>query len=297
MSFNFKEIKGKIKKTLKRWGLVLKHLILNPRFLLCFGIAWIVTNGWSYILLGLGILFDVTWMKTVSGAYVAFLWLPFTPEKIITFGLAMLFRKVLFPNDKKTEKALNDVKNADSNDTEEYVMLSVSDAIRRRSSTRGYTDKKLTASEIEALIHAGLRAPTAANRQEIHFTVLKGGSDILNEIENEKNRMRGLTGLDHNFYYEAPVVIILSADRTYRWSALDAGIAVENMALTAEEMGLGNLIIGCIYDVLRGSGREYFEKALKFPENYEYEIAIAFGHRAVSKEPHTYDAEQQVTYL
>ena len=28
-----------------------------------------------------------------------------------------------------------------------------------------------------------------------------------------------------------------------------------------------------------------------------YETAIAFGHKAVTKEPHTYDADAQVTYL
>lgn len=176
-------------------------------------------------------------------------------------------------------------------------MLSVREAIIKRSSTRGYTNEELTNDEIENLVHAGLRAPTAANRQEIHFTVVKGGADILSEIEEEKNRLRGLTGLTHNFYYEAPLVVILSADRDYKWSPLDAGIAVENMALAAEEMGLGNLIIGCIYDVMRGEKREYFEKALKIPENYEYEIAIAFGHKSAAKEPHTYDADSQVTYL
>ncbi len=78
---------------------------------------------------------------------------------------------------------------------------------------------------------------------------------------------------------------------------MDAGIAVENMALAAEDLGLGNLIIGCIFDAIRGEKKEYFSKALKFPENYEYEIAIAFGHKAMNKEPHTYDADAQVTCL
>lgn len=176
-------------------------------------------------------------------------------------------------------------------------MSTVKQAIKTRSSTRGYTSQSLTSQELDALINAGLQAPTAANKQEIHFTVLKGDAPILKEIEDEKNRLRESFSPQHNFYYEAPSVVVLSADRTYKWSALDAGIAVENMALLAEEMGLGNLIIGCIYDVLRGEKRDYFEKALRFPEGYEYEIAIAFGHKATEKEPHTYDAESQVTYL
>lgn len=175
--------------------------------------------------------------------------------------------------------------------------MNVADAIKTRSSTRGYTTEPLTEEELDALIHAGLQAPTAANRQEIHFTVLKGDHPLLQEIEDEKNRLRDLSNLPHNFYYEAPTVVILSGDRNFRWSFLDAGIAVENMALMAEELGLGNLIIGCIFDALRGEKRAYFEEVLQFPENYEYEIAIAFGHKATEKKPHTYHAEAQVTYL
>lgn len=176
-------------------------------------------------------------------------------------------------------------------------MSNVIEAIKKRSSTRGYTAEALTDAQLQTLLHAGLQAPTAANKQEIHFTVLKGDHPILAELEAEKNRLRDLTALEHNFYYEAPVVVILSADSSYKWSPLDAGIAVENMALAAEDLGLGNLIIGCIYDALRGEKKEYFSKALQFPENYEYEIAIAFGHKAVTKEPHTYHADAQITYL
>jgi len=176
-------------------------------------------------------------------------------------------------------------------------MNEILEAIKKRSSTRGYTEEKLTEEELGAIIQAGLQGPTAANRQEIHFTVLAGDHPVLQEIEEEKNRLRGLTAVQHNFYYEAPVVIVLSGDSTYKWSALDAGIAVENMALAAQSLGLGNLIIGCIYDALRGEKREYYSRLLHFPESFEYEIAIAIGHKAVVKEPHTYDAQAQVTYL
>ena len=120
-------------------------------------------------------------------------------------------------------------------------MSNVMEVIKKRSSTRGYTGEPLTAEELNVLIHAGLQAPTATNKQEIHFTVLKGDNPILAELEAEKNRLRDITEPPHNFYYEAPIVIILSADSEFRWSALDAGIAVENMALAAEELGLGNI--------------------------------------------------------
>ena len=176
-------------------------------------------------------------------------------------------------------------------------MNAVLNAIERRSSTRGYTEEKLTEEELEALIAAGLQAPTAANKQEIHISVIDGANPILAEIENEKNELAGLKNLPHNFYYEAPVVIILSGDASFKWSPVDAGIAVENIALAAEGLGLGSLIIGCIRDALLGDKKDYFANALKFPEGYEYEVAVAVGRKAASKEPHKYDKAKNVSFV
>ena len=169
--------------------------------------------------------------------------------------------------------------------------------ISERSSTRGYTPAPLTEEELDILLQAGLQAPTAANKQELHFTVLPGSHPILQELEDEKNKLRDITSPPHNFYYEAPAVVIISADSTFKWGTLDAGIAVENMALAAESLGLGNLIIGCILDAMTGAKKEYFSQALQLPPSYEYKIAIAFGHKAVTKAPHTYDAGAQITRL
>jgi len=79
-------------------------LLLNRRFLLCFGIAWMITNGWSYLLLGLGLWTDTAWMLAVSGAYIAFLWLPISPEKAVTCTIALVLIRVLFPRHQEALK-------------------------------------------------------------------------------------------------------------------------------------------------------------------------------------------------
>ena len=84
-------------------------LVLNPRFLLCFGIAWMITNGWSYILFALGTLLRIGWMVAVGGAYMTFLWLPFTPEKLLTLTIAILLLRWLFPKDEKTLGTLREM--------------------------------------------------------------------------------------------------------------------------------------------------------------------------------------------
>ncbi len=90
--------KEKIKETAKK----VIQFILNPRLLLCFGIAWIITNGWSYILLAVGTYFGIGWMIAVASAYLTFLWLPISPEKLVTIAIAMVLLRFFFPNDTKT---------------------------------------------------------------------------------------------------------------------------------------------------------------------------------------------------
>jgi len=94
-------IKEKIKKII--------GFIVNPRLLLCLGIAWVVTNGWSYIVFTIGTIFEIEWMMAVAGSYLAFLWLPISPEKIVTVALAMFLLRFLFPNDTKTLGVLKEI--------------------------------------------------------------------------------------------------------------------------------------------------------------------------------------------
>ena len=93
-------MKEKIKKILM--------FILNPRLLLCAAVAWMITNGWSYILFVLGTWLDIGWMIAVSGAYLTYLWLPISPEKLLTFTIAIALLRWWFPKDEKTLKILRE---------------------------------------------------------------------------------------------------------------------------------------------------------------------------------------------
>ena len=90
--------KEKIKTKLKNAA----EFIFNPRLLLCLLIAWFITNGWAYLLLGLGTLFANLVMISIAMGYITLLWIPFTPEKLITVAIAIFLLKVMFPGDTKT---------------------------------------------------------------------------------------------------------------------------------------------------------------------------------------------------
>ena len=95
----------KVRGAVRKWA----ELLLNPRFLLCFGIGWMITNGWAYIMLGLGVLWDVSWARATASAYLTLLWIPMTPEKIISVAIAILLLRKLFPNDEKTLGVLREM--------------------------------------------------------------------------------------------------------------------------------------------------------------------------------------------
>lgn len=94
-------MKEKVKKIIQ--------FIVNPRLLLCFILAWMITNGWSYLMFGVRTYFKIHWMTALSGAYLAFLWLPVSPEKIATFAISIALLRWLFPKDEKTLAVLKDL--------------------------------------------------------------------------------------------------------------------------------------------------------------------------------------------
>ena len=53
-------------------------------------------------MLGIGTYFEIKWMMAVASAYLAYLWLPISPEKIVTVAIAMALLRWLFPKDEKT---------------------------------------------------------------------------------------------------------------------------------------------------------------------------------------------------
>jgi len=76
--------------------------LLNPHFLISIGIAWFITNGWSYCALGLGAYFKINWLRNIGAVWLGILWMPGTPEKLVTFSIAIVILRLLFPKDTKT---------------------------------------------------------------------------------------------------------------------------------------------------------------------------------------------------
>lgn len=76
--------------------------LTNPHLLVSLGIAWFLTNGWAYCAVGVGMWREIGWLRNAGTVWLGLLWLPGTPEKLVTFALAMGILRVLFPEDTRT---------------------------------------------------------------------------------------------------------------------------------------------------------------------------------------------------
>ena len=77
--------------------------IKDWRNFISFGLAWCITNGWCYIFIILGEILNVLWMRRLGWGYLAFLWMPFTAEKVVTIPIAVFIKKKFFKKHCKLE--------------------------------------------------------------------------------------------------------------------------------------------------------------------------------------------------
>lgn len=91
-------MKSENRKKCKKW----LGALTNPRLLFCLAVGWFITNGWSYCALGAGVYFEIDWLRNLATVYLGLLWVPGTPEKIVTFGIAIALLRLWFPSDTRT---------------------------------------------------------------------------------------------------------------------------------------------------------------------------------------------------
>lgn len=157
-------------------------------------------------------------------------------------------------------------------------MNPVTQALLERRSTRHYTADPVSREELDIILQAGLWAPTARNAQEIKLVVMEDPElreAFKADFEQHDDRPRF-----RNFDYGAPVFIFLYGDRDFPYTELDSGITVENMAIAAEGLGLGTVIIGCIRDFMRSEAGKPWREKLGMTEQDLFTIGLCVGHIA-----------------
>lgn len=157
-------------------------------------------------------------------------------------------------------------------------------SIRNRRSTRKYKEQQISEEELQALLDAGIQAPSAVNAQPWHFTVVQNKEMINNMsdkakeemVQSDDERVVKFGESAVNIFYNAPTVIIVSGKKDVSSSLVDCSAAIENMLIAAEGIGLGTVWVGFVRFLFTLSVE--VEK-LKIPDGYEPFYAVAVGYK------------------
>lgn len=176
--------------------------------------------------------------------------------------------------------------------------------IAERYSYRDFTGEPIANNQVEELVKAALAAPSAINRQPWHVIVVTDkalidemnaeGLNVLGAAEDKSGYER-IKARGGKMFYNAPCMIIAASDNS-GYAAMDCGILIQNVALAAHSLGLGSVICGMAGIPLNGLRGDEFKKRLKFPQGYNFGIAILVGEVKSGKEPHELDMSK-VTYI
>jgi len=116
------------------------------------------------------------------------------------------------------------------------IPVDVFEAIQKRRSIRAYKNEPVPEESLAKVLEAARIAPSAGNRQEYKFIVVK-----------DEKRRRELAQACNNqsFIGDASVVIVgCSTNPQRRYAFVDVAIALDHMTLAAVAEGLGTCWIG-----------------------------------------------------
>ena len=179
--------------------------------------------------------------------------------------------------------------------------MNVLEAISNRRSHRAYKNEQLPEDVLGSILKAGLEYPSARNRQPWHFSVVQDVS-LIQEVHDEAARVMGRNGSprfadpDFQIFYHAPTVIFIFGEKDFAWTQVDCGIAVENMALAAEGLHIGSVILGLPLPAFKGDRADEMRAKLKCPTGYDFVIALALGYPTDEKAPHDL-REEKITRI
>ena len=161
--------------------------------------------------------------------------------------------------------------------------------IRSRRSIRAYDSKQINEEQLKAILEAGAYAPSAANQQSWHFTVIQNkemmqmmSQDTKEHFKKTENPrfQRIVNDVSFNAFHNAPTAIIISGDEKSIMPQVDCALANQNMLLAAEALGLGSCWINIVIHLFSGEKGDLWKKELGIPEGYKPFYAASFGYKA-----------------
>lgn len=161
-------------------------------------------------------------------------------------------------------------------------------SIKTRRSIRVFKPEQLKDTELNAILEAGLYAPSAMNGQPWHLTVIQNPETLrsLNTdakasmAKSENEYVRKFTENDaFNILYHAPTAIVISAVSDSPYAVTDCAALTQNMLVAAESLGIGSCWVGLTSFALKGEKAPAYMEQLGIPAGYEPCFTVAMGYK------------------
>jgi len=170
----------------------------------------------------------------------------------------------------------------------------VIDCIHARRSTRRFQQRQIETEQLEALLDAAIWAPSGGNNQSWLFTAIQNEAILSRINERVKEGFQhwipdddypGKLGAkayaqreDAHFFHHAPTLIIASNKPNYENAMADCALALENIFLTAQSLGLGSCYINQLHWLGNDINLRDYLLELGIPKEHTICSAAAIGY-------------------
>jgi nitroreductase len=144
------------------------------------------------------------------------------------------------------------------------------DAVRSRRNVRQFTDQPIAREDLDRILEAGRRAPSASNWQPWNFVVVTDRDELV-ELAKAWEQ-----GGKHIARSAATIALVVQQPEDERRSGLlqyDLGQVTAQMMIVAADLGIGSG-----HSAVRD--QEQAQRVLGFPEGYFCAYMIGFGYPA-----------------
>ena len=150
------------------------------------------------------------------------------------------------------------------------------DAIKRRHSTRGFTDKQISDADLNAILFAGGQAAVGgADFKSLKLYAVQD-AELLKAINEASAKNRP----GFNPLYGAPTRVVLASSKSILENIefTNAGCVIQNMMVAAADLGIDSIYLWMsMYGI---NGEPELMKRLGFPEGFTCVGTAAFGYEA-----------------
>lgn len=115
-------------------------------------------------------------------------------------------------------------------------MKEVLQVLKSRRSTKAYTDQPVSDALLDAILEAGLYAPTGKNNQKVITVAVRDRA-----TRDQLSRMNAaILGSDADPFYGAPCVVVVLSDPEVNTWVEDGSLVLGNLMNAAQALGVGS---------------------------------------------------------